>query len=70
MSAPRFTATPVLPDSRNPTRKRNGRKPKGRICESKDCKVVLSIYNDDTICAKCYGAIPLENLPTNVGKYL
>lgn len=63
----RFSANNTFPDSRI---RRNKVKPKGRICETEDCKVVLSIYNDNTICAGCHTIIPLENLPTNIGRYL
>jgi hypothetical protein len=65
-----FTAIPVLPDSRKPSRSRNGPKPKGRICKSKGCKTVLSIYNKYDICAGCDLKVPLGDLPTNMGKYL
>ncbi len=47
-----------------------GRQPKGRVCESEDCNVLLSVYNDDTICAKCYEAIPVDDRTILVGKYL
>lgn len=56
----------ATPDSRIPSRV----KPKDRVCESEDCKVVLSIYNDTTICAKCEKKIPLMDLPVGSGKYL
>lgn len=29
---------------------------KKRICKSKDCNVVLSMYNETNICDKCIGA--------------
>ena len=44
--------------------------PKGRVCEGEDCSVILSIYNDDTICAKCHHDIDIMELPTTVGQYL
>lgn len=44
--------------------------PKGRVCATKGCRVVLSIYNDDEICAQCEDAVPLMTKPTHVGKYL
>jgi len=44
--------------------------PAGRVCESDDCTTVLSVYNDDTICACCFEKIPLERLPTTVGRFL
>ena len=46
------------------------RYPAGRICETDGCSTRLSIYNDDEICSHCFEAIPLEQLPTTVGRYL
>ena len=40
-----------------------GRQPAGRICESGGCTVVLSVYNGDTICHRCYEALPVEERP-------
>ncbi len=45
-------------------------KSKGRICESKDCEIVLSIYNDKKICAKCKKQIPLTQRDSYMAKYL
>ena len=42
----------------------------GRVCEAKGCTTRLSIYNDDSICAHCFEAIPLVDLPTTVGRFL
>ena len=42
--------------------------PVGRTCEG--CTTVLSIYNSDRLCAGCAVAVPLEELPTTVGRYL
>lgn len=36
--------------------------PKGRVCESEGCSTILSIYNDDSACAACWEAIPVEDL--------
>jgi hypothetical protein len=44
--------------------------PVGRICEGDGCSRVLSVYNDDDICARCYAATPLEHLPTTMGRFL
>jgi hypothetical protein len=44
--------------------------PIGRVCTTTRCSTVLSRYNDDTICAACWGAIPLQHLPTTVGRFL
>ena len=46
------------------------RYPAGRVCETKDCTTILSVYNDDSICAHCFEAIPLADLPTTVGRFL
>ena len=35
--------------------------PSGRICESPGCSTILSIYNDDEICAKCEDDLSLED---------
>jgi hypothetical protein len=32
--------------------------------------VILSIFNDDEICAQCQDAVEIETLPTHVGKYI
>jgi len=42
--------------------------PAGRVCQT--CPTVLSIYNGDDLCAGCAAAVPLEELPTTVGRYL
>jgi len=34
-------------------RRYTGRQPKGRVCETEDCGHLLSIYNHDTVCARC-----------------
>ena len=44
--------------------------PAGRICETDGCTTVLSVYNCDDICALCDEAIPLDELPTMVGRFL
>ena len=44
----------IVRDNRG--RRYTGQQPKGRICESKGCTTVLSIYNHDDICAKCDAA--------------
>ena len=44
--------------------------PVGRVCKTAGCSTVLSRYNDDTVCASCYGKIPLVKLPTTIGRYL
>ena len=31
---------------------------------------MLSIYNGDDLCASCAASVPLEELPTRVGRYL
>lgn len=36
---------------------------KGRICGRDDCTVVLSVYNDQAICSKCWDATPLNERP-------
>ena len=36
---------------------------KGRICGRDDCNVVLSVYNDQVICSKCWNATPLNERP-------
>jgi hypothetical protein len=43
---------------------------KGRICASKECGVLLSIFNDDEVCASCYKKIDLRDLPLTMGAYL
>ncbi len=58
----------IVRDNRG--RRYKGPQPKGRICESEDCTAVLSIYNDEDICAQCHGATPLWNLPAGVGRFL
>ena len=35
--------------------------PKGRICESKRCTTILSMYNQDHICAPCEENLTLED---------
>ena len=35
--------------------------PVGRICESPGCTTILSIYNQDHICAPCEGNLSLED---------
>ena len=42
--------------------------PAGRVCQA--CPTVLSIYNGDDLCASCAASVPLEELPTRVGRYL
>jgi hypothetical protein len=42
--------------------------PAGRVCQA--CTTVLSIYNGDDLCASCAASVPLEELPTRVGRYL
>ena len=42
--------------------------PAGRTCQA--CPTVLSIYNGDVLCGCCQSAVPLEELPTTVGRYL
>ena len=42
--------------------------PAGRTCQA--CPTVLPIYNGDDLCAGCAAAVPLEELPTTVGRYL
>ena len=44
--------------------------PKGRVCEGEDCSVILSIYNDDEICATCHEAIDIRELPNTIGPFL
>jgi len=44
--------------------------PKGTVCEAKGCTTFLSVYNDDTICAPCYEAIDIMDLPTTLGKFI
>ena len=44
--------------------------PKGTRCEGEGCTAFISIYNDDTICAACFEAIDIMDLPTKVGRYL
>ena len=39
------------------------RLPAGRVCESAACTTILSVYNSDTICHRCYEAIPVDELP-------
>ena len=34
-----------------------------RVCNTKDCNTVLSVYNDDDICSKCFNAIPINERP-------
>ena len=33
--------------------KQNETYPAGRVCEVKDCTTLLSIYNEDELCARC-----------------
>ncbi len=40
---------------------------KGRLCETKGCAVVLSIYNPATMCAKCWAEVPLTKRPYKYG---
>ena len=39
------------------------RYPAGRVCDTDDCTTILSVYNDDTVCHRCYEAIPVDELP-------
>ena len=34
-----------------------------RVCKTPDCSIVLSKYNDDDICNRCYEAIPVQDRP-------
>tara|TARA_Y100000758_G_C15943911_1_gene383392 strand:+ start:228 stop:392 length:165 start_codon:yes stop_codon:yes gene_type:complete len=53
-----------MPSTKNKTYGEN------RICEGKGCRVILSKYNDDTICGVCQQAVDLSLISTNVGKYV
>ena len=44
--------------------------PKRTVCESKGCTTFVSVYNPDTICATCYEAIEISDLPTTTGSYI
>ena len=44
--------------------------PAGRVCEKDGCTTRLSVYNRDHLCARCFEAIPLVDLPTTVGRFL
>ena len=44
--------------------------PKRTVCESKGCTTFVSVYNPDTICATCYEAIDISDLPTTTGSYI
>ena len=46
------------------------RYPAGRVCTTKRCTTILSVYNEDSICARCFETIPLDDLPTTVGRFL
>ena len=32
-----------------------------RVCKTPDCSIVLSKYNDDDICNRCFDAIPVQD---------
>jgi|ETNmetMinimDraft_20_1059909.scaffolds.fasta_scaffold03539_6 hypothetical protein len=34
-----------------------------RVCKTPDCSIVLSKFNDDDICSKCFNAIPIKDRP-------
>jgi hypothetical protein len=38
---------------------------KGRTCEAKGCRVILSVYNMTAICSACF-----ENIPVRERRYL
>ena len=34
-----------------------------RVCKTSDCSTILSVYNDDDICSRCFDAIPVNERP-------
>jgi len=34
-----------------------------RVCKTKTCSTILSVYNDDDICSRCFDAIPVNERP-------
>jgi len=37
-----------------------------RVCKTRNCSTILSKYNDDDICNKCYKNIPIHKRPIDV----
>ena len=46
---------------RQAARLANGAPP--RVCKTKECSTILSVYNDDDVCSSCYDAVPLNERP-------
>lgn len=36
--------------------------PRGRVCETKGCSTLLSIYNKETVCAGCWRNIDIGTI--------
>jgi hypothetical protein len=34
-----------------------------RVCTTSDCSTILSVYNDDDVCSRCYDATPVNQRP-------